>query len=722
MEQKNSVLRHIWSEVKPRFYSFQKILKEVSRSPLFYCPLILKIVASFFFASTFATDLFVPFIQHFVQNPFDNPYQHFYNEGIVSAFPNPFLMLAILSPLYAVWSFFDSSVLASINHAAIFILRIPILLADVGILLVLVSWFKHYQKQVLILYWASPILFYISYVHGQLDAIPIFLLFTFLYLLSKEYDYLALVILGFAIATKTGMVIVMPFIALYLIKERRRSFSSLLKICVPFVVFAVVNIPVLFSKGFTEMVFKTKEGFKVFNLFINYNQELALYIIPAICLLLLFYFSTLKRYSRDVLVSFLAFSFFILLLCISPRQGWYFWVIPFAVYFYVQKPWREWFPFYLISIAYFAYFAVIKESDFVSILFPATFFADPYSSLYWHGFFLGLPMDAVVSIIFSFLQGVLLLNIYIIYRDGIAFYTKRRLYYKPFLLAIAGDSGSGKTTLSELLESIFLTRNTTTISGDDMHKWERGNSNWQDYTHLDPTANELHADIGNLYTLKKGGVVVRRQYDHATGKFTLPRKLEAKRLIIFEGLHSLFLGTVRKALDLKIYVAPEDQLRLHWKVIRDSEKRGYTKEQTLAILEKRKDDSEKFIVVQEKHSDIVVSLRNSFSLGKGLGEKDTKTDLSLFMTCSNSIDLQPLLNYLIPFFAIDYLIYDEKQRIKFTGEIHKNEVKKIAENLFPELDTIITGGSIWESDYQGVMQLFVTFYMFQLIALEEYDR
>ncbi len=628
-------------------------------------------------------------------------------------------MLFILSPLYALWSMVDASVLTSINHASLFLLRVPIVFADIGILLVLVSWFKRYQKRVLILYWASPVLFYISYIHGQLDAIPIFFLFAFLYALVKEYDYLALILLGFAIAAKTGMVVILPLVVVYLYKERKGSPWLLFKIIIPCIVFTVVTLPVLFSKGFIETVLKTKEGFKVFDLTVLSNTELVLYIVPVASLLSLFYFATFKRYSRDVFVSFLAFSFFVLILCIPPRQGWYFWIIPFAVYFYVQKPWREWFPFYFLTGAYFVYFSVIEESDFLSVF---SSLHAVYPSLYWYGIEYGLPMDTIPSLVFSFLQAMVLLNIYIIYRDGIAFYTRRKLYYKPFLLAIAGDSGSGKTTLSELLSLVFSTRNTTIIAGDDMHKWERGDSNWQDYTHLDPLANELHADIENVYKMKKGESVMRRHYDHSTGKFTEPKEQLAKRLVIFEGLHSLFLDKLRKAFDVKIYVSPEEQLRLHWKIIRDKEKRGHSKEEILSTLEKRKDDSENFIAVQEKHSDIVISLRNAVSLGKQLGHNDVELSLSLFMSCANSVHLQPLLDELVPSFKVDYLIHDDKQRVKCTGNIQENEVRMIAEKVLPEIDLISTDGGVWVGGYHGVMQLFVTYYIFQTLIMENYDK
>ena len=55
------------------------------------------------------------------------------------------------------------------------------------------------------------------------------------------------------------------------------------------------------------------------------------------------------------------------------------------------------------------------------------------------------------------------------------------------VFAICGDSGSGKSTLSKLLKNCFS--DSFSLECDRYHKWERGDSNWTDVTHLDPKAN-----------------------------------------------------------------------------------------------------------------------------------------------------------------------------------------------------------------------------------------
>lgn len=722
MEHVNKTLKHISFSTQNVFSLFLKNIKELLASPLFTIPLILKLVAAFFFASYYATDLFIPFIKFFVASGGQNTYEYFYTHGIENAFPYSALMLWIVSAPHALVSVFTHIFSYSVTHLDILLMRLPLLLADIGILFIFLKWFKNKKKEVLWLYWASPILFYITYIHGQLDVVPILFLFVFLYFLFKEKDVLAFIFLGCAIATKTGMLIVLPFIALYLLKERKNIFSIPLLLAIPFGVFFILNIAYIYSIGFTEMVLKTKQQLKVFDLVVNYNQNLLVFVVPIAIGVLLFKFYTFKKYSRDLFMVFLGFSFFVLTLCIPPMQGWYFWVIPFAIYFYLKANAHERIMLYALYAAYFLYFAVIKESDYFSVFRVTSPSIASLPNFYQYGALHNIPVDFIVYVAFTILQTVLLINIYFIYRKGVEQYTRYKIHYQPFLIGVAGDSGSGKTTFAELMQNIFAPRNVSVIAGDDMHKWERGDEMWSKYTHLDPLANELHADIKNVYAIKKGNSITRRHYDHTTGRFTEPKVYEARRLVIFEGLHAFFLDTVRKAFDLKVYISPEDQVRLHWKVLRDSKERGYTKEKVLELLDKRKDDSEQFIAVQEKHSDIIISLRNDVSLGKTLGSEDVQLRLSLFITCANDIFLEPLLDELTKHFAIDYLIHDEKQRVKFTGDIDAVSVRTIAEKLLPELDEIGEEKRIWCDGYQGVIQLFIVFYMFKLMTLEDYGK
>jgi phosphoribulokinase len=86
-----------------------------------------------------------------------------------------------------------------------------------------------------------------------------------------------------------------------------------------------------------------------------------------------------------------------------------------------------------------------------------------------------------------------------------------------------------------------------------------------------------------------------------------PVYVEPKAYVIVEGLLGFTTPKMRDCYDAKIYLDPEEELRIKWKIQRDTRKRGYTREQVLASLEKRKDDSPAFIHPQRRFADIVIS-------------------------------------------------------------------------------------------------------------------
>ena len=62
----------------------------------------------------------------------------------------------------------------------------------------------------------------------------------------------------------------------------------------------------------------------------------------------------------------------------------------------------------------------------------------------------------------------------------------------PYIIGITGPSGVGKTTLSKLITYLYNIKDTLILSGDDLHKWERNDPNWNTYTHFNPDANNLN--------------------------------------------------------------------------------------------------------------------------------------------------------------------------------------------------------------------------------------
>jgi uridine kinase len=172
------------------------------------------------------------------------------------------------------------------------------------------------------------------------------------------------------------------------------------------------------------------------------------------------------------------------------------------------------------------------------------------------------------------------------------------------VFAIAGDSGSGKTTLGNYLKNYFSS--SFMLECDRYHKWERKDDNWQKFTHLNPNANYLAKMNEDIFDLKIGKDVYQVDYDHSSGTFTQPEKIESSDNIVVCGLHSLYADD-DSTYNIKIFIDTDTTLKYTWKIKRDIAKRGYSKEKILEQIENRKEDYINYILPQKNLSDLIVN-------------------------------------------------------------------------------------------------------------------
>ena len=191
---------------------------------------------------------------------------------------------------------------------------------------------------------------------------------------------------------------------------------------------------------------------------------------------------------------------------------------------------------------------------------------------------------------------------------------------KPYVIGIAGESGVGKSTITRVIQLFYGIENTTVISTDDLHKWERTNHNWNEITHLNPKANNLELGDMHLQALSKGESVYRSIYNHNTGTFNPPIKVQPKRILINQGLHAFYTSESQKCTDLKVFLNTDDDLRTHWKIIRDTEKRGYKYNEVLDAIAKRRVDAQIINQEQLRVADVVVYIRPEKPI-KNLGDR-----------------------------------------------------------------------------------------------------
>ncbi len=177
---------------------------------------------------------------------------------------------------------------------------------------------------------------------------------------------------------------------------------------------------------------------------------------------------------------------------------------------------------------------------------------------------------------------------------------------RPIMLAIAGDSGTGKTTITAGLVDALGRDRITSIGVDDYHRYDREERKGLPFTPLHPECNYIDIMEQHLQHLALGQPILKPVYDHDTGQLGRPEYVEPREFVIVEGLLPLHTKTSIACFDATVYLNPPEEIRIQWKLSRDTKKRGYTEEQVREDLKKREPESEEFIRPQRARADIVV--------------------------------------------------------------------------------------------------------------------
>ena len=188
---------------------------------------------------------------------------------------------------------------------------------------------------------------------------------------------------------------------------------------------------------------------------------------------------------------------------------------------------------------------------------------------------------------------------------------------RPVLMAIAGDSGTGKTTVTQGLHDALGQDRITSIGADDYHKYDREERKSLPFTALHPDCNYIDIMEHHLHQLSLGQPILKPIYNHDTGKLERPEYVEPRDFVIVEGLLPLHTKISRATFDIGVYLDPPEDIRVAWKLKRDTKKRGYTEEQVREELKKREPESEEFIRPQRAYADIIVRFEPIEQRGEG---------------------------------------------------------------------------------------------------------
>ena len=178
---------------------------------------------------------------------------------------------------------------------------------------------------------------------------------------------------------------------------------------------------------------------------------------------------------------------------------------------------------------------------------------------------------------------------------------------RPVILGVVGDSAAGKTTITRGLVRILGEEQVTHVCTDDYHRYDRKQRADLGITPLHPDCNYIDIAGQHLEHLREGEAILKPVYRHADGTFGAPVHVKPHVFTVVEGLLGYHTPAMRECYDVRVYLAPPEDLRRKWKVQRDCSRRGYTTDQVLGELDRREPDSAAFIRPQERYADMVVS-------------------------------------------------------------------------------------------------------------------
>ena len=178
---------------------------------------------------------------------------------------------------------------------------------------------------------------------------------------------------------------------------------------------------------------------------------------------------------------------------------------------------------------------------------------------------------------------------------------------RPVILGIVGDSASGKSTIADGITEILGRDKVVSICTDDYHKLDRKQRAETHITALNPEANHLDIAEQHIKLLREGQPILKPVYDHVKGVCGESEYIEPREYVIVEGLLGYGTREMSDCYDVKVYLDPQEDLRIKWKIQRDTQVRGYSKERVLEILDRRQNDLENFIRPQRAAADMVVS-------------------------------------------------------------------------------------------------------------------
>jgi phosphoribulokinase len=289
---------------------------------------------------------------------------------------------------------------------------------------------------------------------------------------------------------------------------------------------------------------------------------------------------------------------------------------------------------------------------------------------------------------------------------------------RPVILGVVGDSAAGKTTITRGLVRVLGEEHVAHICTDDYHRYDRKQRAELGVTPLDPACNYIDIIAQQLVLLRRGEPILKPVYRHQDGTFGPPVYVKPERFTVIEGLLGYYLPEMRDVYDVRVFLAPPEELRRKWKVQRDCSRRGYTTDQVLVELDRREADSETFIRPQRRYADMVVSFLPSDS-----EHQDDQVHLDAELTLYEGLphpDLAPFVNGKTD--GLTLVERDDARVLRIPGRMDPDHAAAVEEAIWERmhfathlrarrLGEFTIGTELYRSESLALVQLLILYHL-----------
>ena len=177
-------------------------------------------------------------------------------------------------------------------------------------------------------------------------------------------------------------------------------------------------------------------------------------------------------------------------------------------------------------------------------------------------------------------------------------------------LGVAGGTGSGKTTVADAILDAVGRDRIASLAQDSYYRdvdWQ-SDEDLLNYNFDHPQALDSELLVAHLRSLKAGEAIEVPVYDFVTHRRTAETvRVEAKPVILLEGILLFVEPQLRQLLDFKIFVDTDSDVRLIRRIRRDIRERGRTLEDVMRqYLETVRPMHLEFVEPSKRWADVIV--------------------------------------------------------------------------------------------------------------------